>query len=254
MSDIDECIRKMLYESGMKHEFSYGPPETSSVIDKTDVTSVEEFFIKNKLGTKPWKVFSDSFGIQGFTIAYGSFFKKTYENIDDEEDDYDEKQRLNIEFNEYLKSIDNTLTTYPLPCCWSDEANVNMFVGFSVCPLLWTDCRYYIAETEDRRYLKSADDKWFIKRDNKEKMIKELESEYSRYKLPKDFPAQYIHTRFKTLPEITDTLYLKNYDLEWSFLNTLYNKEIKDITQLIIQITNKEPEWVFLPNDCYFCT
>ena len=59
---------------------------------------------------------------------------------------------------------------------------------------------------------------------------------------------------FKTLPDTDDTLYLKNYDLDWRFLNTLYNQEIEDTRQKISEITNKEPEWLFLPNDCYFCT
>ena len=65
-----------------------------------------------------------------------------------------------------------------------------MFVGFIIVPLLWTNCRYYIVEKDEYKYLESANDKFFIKRDNKEKLIKELESEHKLYKLPKDFPIQ----------------------------------------------------------------
>lgn len=221
---------------------------------------IKEFFENNFNTGIKWDVVSTISRCEGFTIAYGAFFTINYVGDEDDDENVEEEKKFE-EKNRFIEKLANKypeLTVSRLPCCWPAETGYDVFIGFTIYPLLWTGRRYFI----DNGKLLSAQDDWICFGNHKTKLLKDL-AQYPQYDLPlhiKDLTDS-IHDNYTSLPSWEDCLYLKNYGLDEleSLFKTLYapkieifKEKIKDLTEFDLQ--NITYEFCMLPTDCAACS
>lgn len=235
------------------------PPEGEPC---NDINQIKNFFATNSPPNEEnCDILCTCSRCEGFTLAYGCFYRldtiiKNRKKIDAY---YDKLEKLRAKlFKKFLG-----VQFYLLPCCWPDETGLDLFVGFSVYPLLWTQRRYFI----DGKKLISAQDDCFMRKEAKDNLLKKL-SVHRQYMLP-DFmenTTQHIKYQYQTFQTWSECLYVNNYKFlkKWpAMLTELYADKIKLFNENIEQIekfigysgSNRiEYQWCFLPTDCAACS
>ncbi len=261
-TDLPEFLSKIIATSGK--DMTYGNDEDIEV--ETPEISIHDFF-KNIKSDKVISTFTGFCGIEGFTLAYGNFLNKSFMNVDYKDDEKDDHNRMLNDKENYQKILrmkyGNNIHIYRMPCCWNKKT-FNSFIGVNIYPFLWTKCRYYLKEKDDKNgftklVLESANDRWIMKKEDKEKLLKEL-SQINRYQLPKNIKEDVNEMRDTFLSaekELKDTIYLSTYSFNDNWrpvLNEVYQDLIREYSEIIKNETGLDGTWCLLPNDCYFCT
>jgi hypothetical protein len=216
-----------------------------------NINKVREFFKNN--GSCKWKTFITCSRCEGFTLSHGFFCKFDFK-ISDE--DYD-NDIVFEKCNEFKKQYPN-LNFYRLPCCWPKESGVDLFIGFNVYPLLWTERRHFI----NNYNLESAMDDFYTSPENKKLILQKYEN-YKQYVAPLFLETEYIYETYTEQKNWKDCLYLNNYEkiISWGpMLDSLFESTILSCTASIRDFCNEnkidvpECKWCFLPSDCASCS
>lgn len=262
----DQMFAELLDESEFKKECKkiiYKINNPKNYCDEQTIHDVQEFFLTvSPPDETGFKILSTHSRCEGYTLVYGKFYN--VENLmKSNKNDYSYYNEFKIFVNS-LKNKYPELQFYRLPCCWPGDTKLDLFVGFSIYPLLWTKRRYFV----NGKKLLSAKDDWCINKHRKADLIEKL-SIYPQYKLPdtikeivEEIFNEYCHSDTLTM---RDKLYVEKYQCtkQWpKMLDGVYKNKIDNFINHIntidelesCEIGTNECEWCFLPTDCTFCS